>query len=637
MHSAYAQVPVKPPGTPAGAPQPGSPEEAKREAENAKKEAADQPKLPSKESKQLELAEEYMNRDDYEKAVSIYQELARNMDMIPYIHKKYMLAMFKVGKASAQESYLKKISSKLPDIPQYKIDLALYYNGQKQADKANGIIKKLSAAIAKKPSDVETAAKYALVNQQADWSLVFFTTSRKALADPYMYTFEMVNVYKAQGRMSPMISELLSLSERDAGSIAQIENTLQNTLSKPAEFDTLEKVLIEKSQTYTTSPVYSELLLWLYIQQHDFNGAFIQAKALDRRTGADGNRLLDLARICVNNREYPAAVMVLEYVTKEYEKRPVYWGAMRMLVNAREEQVKSAYPVDPAAVRNLIKDYYALNARTDNRMAGLENLRNIALLYGTYLNKTDSAVSILQQILDYPRADRTLADKCRLDLGDMYILQNVYWEATLLYSQAEKNEKDSPLGYDAKLRNARLSYFKGEFELAQEHLDVLKLATSREIANDALQLSLMIEDNLAFDTTGKALQAYANTELLLFQHREAEALKALETMEKEFPKHSLTDEVLWLRARINRRIKHTDEAIANLDKIVKDHATDLYGDDAMFMEANIYEEEKGDKVKAMELYQQLLKQYPGSIFTAESRKRFRALRGDKLDVPPPAN
>ena len=591
-------------------------------------------KVSTSDNKQIELAEEYLNRQDFEKARSIYSGLAKNEDNIPFIHKNYLLCLSKADKPAATESYLKKVTRNLPEIGVYRLDLALFYSGQKEDKKAAETIKKLAKHIAERPAEVEEAAKYALGNQHPEWSLEIFAASRVALRDNYLYVFEMANVYKAQGRLSPMLTELLSLSERDANSLRQIENTLQNTLTKPSEYDTLEQVLIAKTQNNALTNVYSELLLWLYVQRHDFNGAFIQARALDKRTFTEGMRCMELAKLCISNKDYPAAIKVLDYVTKEYANKGVYFQAQRLKINAQEELVKSTYPIDQAAVHRLIADYYTLNGKTDNKYQGLENLRNIALLYGTYLAKPDSAITILQQILAYPRADKQLADRCRLDLGDMYLLQGVFWEATLLYSQAEKNEKDSPISYDAKLRNARLSYFKGEFELAQEHLDVLKMATSREIANDAMNLSLLIQDNMAEDTTGKALQAYANVELLLFQHREDEAMRELNLLEKNYPKNSLSDEVLWLRARINKRIRRFDVTLENLDKILKLYPTDLYGDDALFLEATIYEEEKNDKAKAMDLYQQLLKQYPGSIFTAEARKRFRLLRGDNLHLTP---
>jgi tetratricopeptide (TPR) repeat protein len=190
--------------------------------------------------------------------------------------------------------------------------------------------------------------------------------------------------------------------------------------------------------------------------------------------------------------------------------------------------------------------------------------------------------------------------------------------------------KEDPLGHEAKLRNAKLSYYKGEFELAQEHLDVLKLATSREIANDAMDLSILIQDNTGLDSTIEAMKEYAAIDLLLFQNKTSEALTQTEAMLKKFPNHSLTDELLWLESKIYRKMGDYPNAIAALDKINSAYPDDILGDNALFTLGNIYEENLKDYTKAMEVYQQFLLKYPGSIFTVEARKRFRLLRGDKL-------
>jgi hypothetical protein len=73
----------------------------------------------------------------------------------------------------------------------------------------------------------------------------------------------------------------------------------------------------------------------------------------------------------------------------------------------------------------------------------------------------------------------------------------------LLYSQVEKSNKEQPIGYEAKLRNAKLSYYKGDFELAQGPSGYSEDGHLPRIANDAMDLSLLIKDNMAMDTLEK--------------------------------------------------------------------------------------------------------------------------------------
>jgi tetratricopeptide (TPR) repeat protein len=200
-----------------------------------------------------------------------------------------------------------------------------------------------------------------------------------------------------------------------------------------------------------------------------------------------------------------------------------------------------------------------------------------------------------------------------------------------LYSQVEKSHKDTPIGYDAKLRNARLNYFKGDFELAQANLDILKLATSREIANDAMDLSLLITDNTGLDTSSATMEEYAAIELLVFQNKLQEALTKLDGMLKKYPGHSLTDEIYFQKAAIYERMGDFGQAVANLQKIVSNPQYDILSDDALYKMAVIYEDNLKDPEKAKHLYNDLLVKHQGSIYAAEARKRFRKLRGDVVN------
>jgi outer membrane protein assembly factor BamD (BamD/ComL family) len=211
------------------------------------------------------------------------------------------------------------------------------------------------------------------------------------------------------------------------------------------------------------------------------------------------------------------------------------------------------------------------------------------------------------------------------------VLKTEPWEATLIYSQVEKSEKDSPLGYDAKLRNAKLAYFRGDFELAREVLDILKQATTREIANDAMDLSLLILENTGEDSTESGMKAYAAIELLLFQHQDTQALTSMDNMLKDLKGNSLEDDVLFLRAKTYLRMGDVDKAIKDLETIHEKFAIEILGDDALYTLAKVYQDNLNQGSKAMKLFQELLTKYPGSIYGADARKRFRNLRGDAIN------
>jgi outer membrane protein assembly factor BamD (BamD/ComL family) len=104
-----------------------------------------------------------------------------------------------------------------------------------------------------------------------------------------------------------------------------------------------------------------------------------------------------------------------------------------------------------------------------------------------------------------------------------------------------------------------------------------------------------------------------------------------------FSNQAILDDVYWLEANIRMTRGEFNEAVALLNKIVVDYADDILVDDAYFLQGEIYERQIKDKTKAMEIYREFLNKYPGSVFAAEARKRYRTLRGDFSETEAPIN
>ena len=480
----------------------------------------------------------------------------------------------------------------------------------------------------KNPQPIYLVAQYLLESQQLKWAEEMYLEVRQSSDKKTEYAFQLAQLYKLNGETEKMLDEYVGVAVENPDNMAFVQNAMQDDIEKAGDFEKLEKVLLAKLQKEPGQSVYSDLLIWYYIQQKDFHRAFVQARAVDKRLKMEGSKLMEIGQISLQNKDYKAASETFEYLVREYPQSQNYALSRRFLVNAKEELVKGTFPVDAQAIRSLISDYRMLLRELGRTPKTIDAMRNMALLYGFHLNEKDSAAALLQEAVKTARNDRKFVDKCKLDLGDIYLLKNEPWEATLLYSQVEKDQRDSPLAYDAKLRNARLNYFKGDFQLAQEHLDILKLATSREIANDAMDLSILIQDNTGLDSTGAAMREYANAELLMFQNRNDEAMTLLDALLTKYAGHSLSDDVLWQQAQIYLNRNENEKAAAKLQKIATDYGYDTLGDDADFALAKLKEEKLGKKDEAMEAYKNFLTKHPGSIFVVEARKRYRALRGD---------
>lgn len=575
------------------------------------------------------LAEEYYRAGEFEKAANEYGKLLKGD--VTWTHlNRYVFSLEKANKIDDAKKYLKRQQrSDEPNRQYYEILLGQLATQQGDSVQAK---QQFSAALQSSRSSAQRLQKTATAFIDAGesrWAVRTLETAREVAKDAGAYSEELSALYRATGQTEKAIEEIITTSkqpERKEAVLAALQGFI-NTKEEPL----VEKALYSRIQQEPNELAYNELLIWYFVQKQKFSRALIQEKATDRRMKLSGSRVYDLGILSMNNKEYKTAADAFEYIAQTYPQGQLYPFARRLVINAREEQVKNTYPIDNGEIRKLIADYQRMLQEIGTNSKTLEALRSTANLYGTYLDSKDTALTVLDLAIDLGKTDRNFVDKCKIDKGDIYLLKGEPWESTLLYSQVEKSQKEELLGYEAKLKNAKLQYYKGDFTVAKDILDVLKLATSREIANDAEQLSLLIVDNTGMDSTEAAMREYAAIDLLLFQNKTDEAVEGLNKMLITYAEHTIADEVLWLRAKTYLRQGKAAEALGDLKKITEKYPNDILGDDALYTQGIIHEERLKDTVAAMEAYQKVLTQYPGSIYGADARKRFRKLRGDTIN------
>lgn len=604
----------------------------------------------SQNQSEIQLANEYLLKGDKKKAVEVYRDLAKDEINIPFIHNNYLNTLLDLNETIEAQAYLKRQLKRDPQNIFYNLDVGIVYVRTGDMTKADKHFKELIDEYKENVTMIKMLSDYLSTKSLGEYSIIALNESRKVLENPVLFSFELATLYRFKGQREKMIEEYLNFASQNSGTIQNAKNMMQILLTKPEELDALEKVLYDRIQKFPDADVYSDLLIWVTMQQKNFGASFNQARAYDRRYKRFGEKSLEIAKVALDNEDYETASKAYGYVIREYAGGPYYLQAQLGLLRTREARVKNTFPVNSDSVKNLAMDYDKFIAKYPENANSLEAQRSEAMLYATYLDKKDQAIVLLEELVKNPKTTLQLRSKVKLDLGDIYLLKGEPWESTLLYSQVEKALEENPLGYEAKLKNAKLSYYKGDFKLAQEHLDILKEATTREIANDAMELSLRIKENLMEDTLGQALKAYAKVELLLYQNKRDEALLALSELAggsmaaadssksgsvSRISNQAIKDDVYWLEANIEMERGAFNKSIELLQKILDEYPDDILVDDAYFLQGEIYERHLGNKEKAMEIYRTFLDKYPGSVYAAEARKRFRILRGDFKDSPVP--
>lgn len=253
-------------------------------------------------------------------------------------------------------------------------------------------------------------------------------------------------------------------------------------------------------------------------------------------------------------------------------------------------------------------------------------MRNYANILAFYVYDIQKAADILYDIVDMKGAAKKDIDAVKLELGDILIFGGEMWESALLYMQVEKANKNDIIGAMAKLKNAKLSYYKGDFEWAKSQLDVLRASTSKLVANDAMQLSLLISDNMEDDSTYTSLEYFAKADLLIYQNKFEQAWIYFDSILETNLSHALFDEVLMRKAQIALKQNNFLQADTLLQKIVDFYGSDILADDALFMLGDIYETKLNDTVKAKEYYEKILLDYSASLYVVEARKRYNKLK-----------
>lgn len=573
------------------------------------------------------LARQYATSGEKDKASQLYQKLYKQ-DNETYF-KPYCYSLISLKKLDEAESLAKKMTKKHPANVDYTIMLGNIYTEKGDAPKAEAVYKDILKNLPADEGQISMIANQLYQAGNTDYTIKVFLQGRAILHNDQLFAIPLISLYRFRREKMQMAAEYLNILTSNPDYLYQAQNNIANQFEGPTDYEVFKGLLLDKIQKNPQAIVFTQLLIWQYLQQKEYELALNQVIALSKRQKDNGEQVFQLCQTLNGNEAYDAAIRGYEFVISKGKEREYYIPARIEILNTKNLKVTSG-KYQQQDLLSLEKDYQDLLTEFGRSSNTAFAMQKLARLQAFKLHKTAEAEKLLEQAVKIPDLQQALLADCKMDLGDVYLLNNEPWEATLLYSQVEKGFPNTNIAQEAKYRNARLAYFTGDFTWAKAQLDVLKAATSQLIANDALNLSLLITDNTAFDSTGNALKMYARADFLIYKEQTERALKTLDSIDRVYPGNTLADDILMAKARIFIQQKQYAAALTPLQKIVADHPTELWADDAVFMMADLYENRLNDKAKAQQLYQKIITDYPSSLWISEARKKFRALRGDAL-------
>jgi len=579
-----------------------------------------------------QLALQYFNTGDYEKASGLFEELFNSNMSSDYYYKYYIECLFKIKDYKKAESIIRKQIRRSPEKPNFSVDLGYLYgllNDEKKKNKTfNDLIKDMKSEVVY----ISLLSNSFIQRNELNYAIQCYQKGRNLLADPILFAFPLADLYKNIKQFSQMLDEYILILNNEPNQLEIVQNYLQDEVLNEDIYNLTRDKLVNEIQKTDYNPDMIDLLIWLFVQKRDFNSAFIQVKALDKRLNDNNTRLVQLAQLCISNRDYSVADQIYQYILTKGEATPYFYHAKFGLIEVKYLKI-SASPKpslnDLTEIENLYTDF--LN-NSFYRFIDISEkvILRLAEIKAVYLGKTTEAINLLEKYMNVPQITRNTQAYMKLALADYYVLDGNVWDAILLYLQVNKMFTDHPIGHEAKFRNARLSFFMGNFDWATDQLEVLKGSTSELISNDALRLSLLIQDVLGIDSNETPLQMYARADFFMFKHQYDSALIVFDSIINNFSKvfHPLIDDAWFAKALIAEKKQEYEKSLDYYANVYTEFKDGIIADAALFNAALVTEELLSDFEKAKELYQKLLLDYPDSVYVVDARKRFRKLRGE---------
>ncbi len=572
------------------------------------------------------LAKQYMNSGEYEKAMAFYERLVsqnpRRMDFAENLVNCYQ----QLEEFEKAEAFLKRRIASGSAYPTIFIDLGYNYRLQDKIEESRENYEKALEAIDKNPNYGYGIGvgfqRYALL----DYALKAYEKAME-LNPELDYHYQIALIYGEQGNIEKMFRSYMELLGNGRASIGNVLGKVGDFISEDpmAENNQLfKKVVLEKAQK-EPAVIWNELLSWLFVQQQQFNYAFLQEKAIYKRTGEESmERLVSLGSNTLQE-GYPAiAADIFRYVEKN-SSDPV--TRLTAQLNLIDIELLTAAPKDFPGIEKQYQELVSLYGYQSNSL-------QLQVAYANFLTfklgESERAIPILKSALELPLPKYAEA-YIKMALGDILVFDQRFNEALIYFSQIQKSLKNDVLGQEARFKIAQTSFYKGDFEWALTQLKVLRGSTSQLTANDAMQLSLLISDNSLEDSTQTALKKYARADLLAYQNKKEEAISVLEEILQQHKGESIEDEALMKQAELLAETGDYEAALYNYTKIIEFYADDILADDAHFAMAELYRNLLGQPEKAKYHYEQILYKYQDSYYFPQARKNFRILRGDVIN------
>ena len=588
----------------------------------------------------FQLAKKYYLDSDYEKAALYYEKIFKESEHRLKIYENYKSTFIELNKFKEAEKLIKTLIKENPNKLKFLVDLGVIYGLVDRSDKKNQVFDKAIEQIIKETSydnAFDLGLAFEKIGNLEKALEVYLNFESKNLLNPFAFHSKIALIYNKTGKTNKMINTFFEMLDFNNKFLQNVQNGLVNSIdfqNNLKEKEILRQSIIEKIQANPKKIVYIELLAWFYMLNNDYENAYTQIKALDKKLNKNGSKLLELGNTALNNQDFKVAIKCFDDVDLKSNSLEYKFEAKNKKLFALKSKILYGNQIIQEELEELKANYLLILSQLNNSKNVYNNsirkynlLLDLSEIEAFYLGDISSAKQHLNNAILIPRLKEKQKGNAKLKLANILVLEDNIWEASLMYLQIEKQFKDDQLGHLAKFKNAQVYYFSGEYDWCQAQLKVLKASTSKLIANDALELSVLISDNYNMDTSEVAMKLFSYADMLTFQQQFSKANILYDSILKNFKNHSLNDEIIFRKAKINLKQHNYQKAVEHFKLLIDNYPNSILLDNALFLIASIYEEKIKDFDQAKKYFKTILFDHKGSLYAAESRKRFRKLAG----------
>ena len=567
------------------------------------------------------LAESYFREGEYEKASQIYESLEKNNPFNTRYLKRLITCYQETSNYEKAADLLQKKLLNNPSQHYLRIEIGYNFDRQQKTALAKKEYDFAIDAITSDPSLGGIMGRMFQQNNLLDYAIEAYSKTMRLYKNA-SYEFQIAQIYGEKGEFEKMFDSYTQLIDKDENYLGGVQRFTSRYINEDATNSNniaFKKSLLKKSISNPKN-VWNELLSWLFTKQKEYGKAFIQEKALFNRDPAYIETVFRLAKIAFEINDITTAKKCFDFILEK--------------TNFIEEKITAELYLLKIAVKTTVKNSASLFEKTLQEYGVNRNSLEIQLEFADYLtfkiNNPSKAIEVLEKALLLSTSKFKNA-RIKLKLGEVLVFTGRFNKALLYFSQVQTQLKNHPLSQQARFKVAQTSYFKGDFKWAKSQLKILKGSTTQLIANDAVDLFLVISDNEPKDSIPSGLIDFAKADLLAYQNKNTEAIAIYSAMAQKYQGQNIEDDVLFNQATLYLKENQYENTISNLLKIISINAEGILVDDSYYLLAEVYKNKIKDTEKASEYYQKIIFEKPSSIYLVDARKKYREIRGDIIN------